>query len=203
VKIDLHVHIKRLSKCAKMEISSLVPQLLANNIYGVCPFDHNYYTKDSDIAEIQNISDKITVFKGTEINIKGPQGNKEDYLLISSVTPQFDLKNFEIWELVDFINKNDALTVLANPFRRRDIVDFNFGWFVPDAVEIFSTHIKVENREKIKDLANKYGMKLIVNSDAHKSKQIGQHYFTEIPDGVKTCEELKWIIKTNRYLLPI
>jgi len=202
MKIDLHIHLKRLSKCAKMDINALVPQLIANQIYGVSPFDHNYFTKDSDIKEIQSLSNKITVFKGTEINVRGPKGNKEDFILISSVEPQFDLKHFDIWELVEFINKNDALTILAHPFRRRDFVDFNFGFFVPDAVEIYSTHIKIENREKIKDLAKKYGMATIINSDAHKSKQIGP-YYTEIPDGVKTCEDLKWIIKTKRYLLPI
>lgn len=202
MKIDLHVHIKRLSRCAKMDIDSLVPQLLANKIYGVSPFDHNYFTADSDIDAIHKISDKITVFKGTEINIRGPSGHIEDFILISSATPKFTLKGFTIWELVDFINKNDALIFLAHPYRRRDKVDFNWEWFIPDAVEVYSTHIDAAHRNTIMDLANKYGMKPIVTSDAHKSREIGKFY-TEIPDGIKTCEELKWIIKTNRYLLPI
>lgn len=202
MKIDLHVHIKRLSRCAKMDINSLVPQLLTNNICGVSPFDHHYFTKDSDVSEIRHMSHKITVFKGAEINIRGPHGHIEDFILISSVTPQFDLKNFTIQELVDFIKKNDAFTFLAHPYRRIDNVDFDWNWFVPDAIEVFSTHIKPENMQKINDLAYKYGMQTIITSDAHKSRDIGKYYI-EIPDGVTTCEELKWIIKTNRYVLPI
>lgn len=201
MKIDLHVHIKRLSRCAKMDIDSLVPQLLAHKIYGVSPFDHHYFTTDADIEAIHKISDKITVFKGTEINIRGPQGHIEDYILISSTLPTFNLKSFNGWDLVDFIKKYDALIILAHPFRHRDFVDFDWTWFTPDAVEISSTHIDIKNKDKINDLAKLHGMKTIISSDAHKSKQLGG-YYTEVPDGIKTCEELKWIIKTNRLLLP-
>jgi histidinol phosphatase-like PHP family hydrolase len=202
MKIDLHVHIKRLSRCAKMDIPDLVPKLLSHNIHGVCPLDHHYWTTNTDINEIQKLSKDITVFKGTEINIRGPQGCIEDFILISSKDPLFLLKQFTLWELLDFIQKSDALIFLAHPFRHRDFVDFNWSWFTPDAVEIYSTHTNIEHREKIKDLANKHGLRPIVTSDAHKDKHIGP-YYTEIPDGVKTCEELKWIIKTGRYHLPI
>lgn len=202
MKIDLHVHIKKLSRCAKMGIEDLVPKLLEHNISGVSPFDHKYFTSDEDISEIRHRSHKITVFKGTEINIRGPKGNIEDFVLISSQTPNFNIANFEIEELIKFQKESDALTILAHPYRRRDFVDFNFDWFLPDAVEIWSTHIIPENRDKIRELGRLYGMMPIVNSDAHKAKEIGEHY-TEVPDGIQTCEELKWIIKTNRYHLKI
>jgi len=202
MKVDLHVHIKKLSRCAKMDIISLVPHLLAHKIYGVAPLDHHYFTSDEDIKEIKAISDKITVFKATELSIRGPKGNREDVILISSIAPTFKLRKAKGPELTDFINKTDALTILAHPYRRRDFVDFNWDWFIPDAVEIWSTHIEEKNRDKIRALANHHGMQTVVTSDAHRSKHLGKYYI-EVPDGVQTCEELKWIIKTNRYTLPI
>lgn len=202
MKVDLHVHIKKLSRCARMDIASMVPHILAYKIYGVAPLDHHYFTSDEDVEEIRKISDKVVVFKAVEIDFRGPRGNREDFILLSSKTPQFDLGKFPLAELVNFIHENDAMTILAHPFRHRDYVDFNWDLFTPDAVEILSNHIKEENRDKIRDLAKRYGMKTIVTSDAHRKRQLGP-YYTEIPDEVRTCEELKWIIKTNRYSIPI
>ena len=201
MKVDLHVHIKKLSRCAKMDIQRLVPHLLAYKIYGVAPLDHYYFTSDEDVKEIHDISDKITVFKATELSYRGPRGNKEDIILISSTTPPFELKKMTKSELEVFIRKTDALTILAHPYRRRDFVDFDWEWFTPDAVEISSIHIEEKNRDKIRNLANHHGIQTVVTSDAHRSKHLGKYYI-EIPDGIQTCEELKWTIKTNRYTLP-
>lgn len=200
MKIDLHVHVKKLSRCARTTIPQLVEQLTSHGILGVSAFDHYYFTSQADIDEIHSFNKDITVFRGTEIHIRGPYGKKEDFVLISSKEPIFDLRHPTLIGVLDYIHNNDVLTILAHPFRRRDYVDFDFSSFRPDCVEIRSTHIKDENNIKILNLASQYGMRPITNSDAHKPNELGKFY-TEIPDGITTCEELKYIIQTNRYIL--
>ena len=203
MKIDLHIHVKKTSRCAKLTFPLLVPTLKAKGISGACIFDHFYYTTDADIETVRQLDASITVFKGTEISVKGRNGNREDFVIVSSIVPKSDFRHSDISnldELTKYLKDSDALTILAHPFRRRDFVDFDFDVFVPDCVEISSCHIVEENRQKIKDLSSKYGMRAIVTSDSHKAKTLGQ-YYTEIPDGIKTCEELKYILKSGRYLI--
>lgn len=203
MKIDLHIHVKKTSKCAKLTFPILIPSLKEKGIHGASIFDHFYFTTDEDVETVRQLDASITVFKGMEISIKGKGGNREDFVLVSSMAPKTDFRHSDISnlkELMDYLKESDALTILAHPFRRRDFVDFDFNTFVPDCVEIASIHVAKENQQKITDLAKQYGMRSIATSDSHKVKSVGS-YYTEIPDGVKTCEELKYILKSGRYLI--
>lgn len=201
MKIDLHLHIKRNSRCAKMEIPDAVQTLTNHNITGFSLFDHYYFTKDKDIQQIKDINPLLTVFKGTEINIRGQKGKNEDFVIISDVEPPTSTMTKREFILSDFLiylkDNPDTIVILAHPFRRHDFVDFDFS-FPLDCIEIRSTHINDINKDKILDFAFQHGIGLIVNSDAHKIGHIGE-YFTEIPDGITTCSELKCCLETKRY----
>lgn len=196
MKIDLHVHIKRTSRCAKEEIDVMAQSALSKGLNGIVVFDHNY---QSTAEECMKYSTKeIKVFRGIEMNVMD-----EDVVIISShnidFAPKYKEKITDLKMLQDWIEKTESLLILAHPYRRHDItIDFNI--LKPHAVEIASRHIIRENREKIHVLSKKYRMNCVSVSDAHKSNQLGG-FCIDTDYDVNNEEELINCVKNGRFTL--
>jgi histidinol phosphatase-like PHP family hydrolase len=209
--VDLHVHIKKKSRCAKHDHIEMAVKARDVGLDGVVLLDHHYYLEDKELQEAQEASG-IKIFRGIELTVKvredatcGIFGGANDVVLISPVNPTFDcgdyhkpISNSKMPDLIRFAQDNDALTILAHPFRKdHPVVIDPFGL---DCVEIASKNTSPENRSDIVDLAEHYGLKCVATSDAHRTRQLG-NYCIDLDYDVENEVELSRAVKNGRFTL--
>ena len=198
MKIDLHVHIHRTSRCAKEEPEQMAKQALSCGINGLVIFDHNYQSTKEECQKTEELVKGVKLFRGIELNVC-----EDDVVIISSHTipfaPKYKEKVTDLKMLADWINKTDSLAILAHPFRRHD-VSFDFGIFKPHATELASRHVVRENRDKIAEMAKRFDMKVVSVSDAHKASQLGGFCINTDYD-VNNEQELIEVVKCGKFTL--
>ena len=192
MKIDLHVHIHRTSRCAKEEPEQMAKQALNCGIKGLVIFDHNYQSTKEECEKAEYLIPGIKLFRGIELNVCG-----DDVVIVSDTTidfaPKYKEKVTDIKKLANWVYQTNSLAILAHPFRRHDI-SFDLNVFRPHAIELASRHIVRENREKIAGVAKEFGMKMVSVSDAHKAGQLGG-YCIDTDYDVSNEQELINVVK--------
>ena len=200
MKIDLHVHIHRTARCSKEEPEAMAKAALERGIDAIVILDHNYQATKEECARTEALVPDIRVFRGIEVNVMN-----EDVVIISDKeTNNFGLKYKEkiadIKKLNNWVEANNALAILAHPYRRSDVISFDLNVFKPHAVEFAGRHVAVQNRPKIIQLAKQYGMNLISISDAHKGGQLGS-FCIEIPFTIIDERDLSNMVKAGQFHL--
>lgn len=197
MKIDLHVHIKRTSRCARADIEDMAKAAIGVGLDGLVVLDHSYQSTKEECDRCMQKFPKIKLFRGAELCVF-----KDDLVLISANTmnflPPYRQKFYDIDYLHEFSQSPHNLTILAHPYRRSDQISWDLNKFHPNAVEIASTHIVKENRLKINLLAEAYGMNTVAVSDAHKTKYLGG-YCIETDCEVNNEVDLIKVIKNGLY----
>lgn len=198
MKIDLHVHIHRTSRCAKEEPESMAAAALARGIQGIVILDHNYQATKEDCLKAEIAAPGIKIFRGIELNVVS-----DDVVVISTHIiehpPKYKERINDIKTLAEWVDKTNSLAILAHPFRRHDIsIDLNV--FRPQAIELASRHVVKENRAKIAEVAKQYGMKCVSVSDAHKGKQLGG-FCIDTDKDINNEEELICAVKKGEFTL--
>lgn len=200
MKIDLHVHIHRTARCSKEEPEAMGKAALERGIDVIVILDHNYQATKEECARTEALVPGIRVFRGIEVNVMN-----EDVVIISDKETnnfglQYKEKITDIKKLNDWVEANNALAILAHPYRRSDIISFDLNVFRPHAVEFAGRHVAVQNRPKIIQLAKQYGMNLISISDAHKGGQLGGFCIKTLAD-VNNEQELISLVKCGGFYL--
>jgi len=206
MKIDLHVHINRTSKCARCEPEEMALKAKDKGIGAICILDHHYYPTKEECKKAEDISG-IKVFKAIEITVKGKEGSN-DIIVISHMKPDFDVGAYHkpipesrLPELIDFVKRSQGLSILAHPFRKNKPIAIHPSCLTGiDCVEIASRNIAIENRAKILSLSDHYGLLCVSASDAHKTRTIG-HYCIETDYDVMNELELATTIKRKHFTL--
>ena len=172
MKIDLHVHIHRTSRCARAEPDEMGKAAKAKGLDGIVILDHNYFATEEDRLKARESG--IWAFRGMEINVCD-----DDVVIISPVAPDFTLRYKEkvtgkdLDKVAEWVYRVGALAILAHPFRRKDTISFDLSRFRCHAIEAVGRHVDVKNRAKIVELAKSFDMQLVSVSDAHKTRQLG------------------------------
>lgn len=197
MKIDLHVHIHRTSRCAKASIEDMAKAALSLGIDGIVVLDHNYQSTEDECKKAEILFPEIKIFRGIEMNVWD-----EDVVIISSKTitfaPQYKQKFKDISYLSKWIKDTNSLLILAHPYRRHEHISFDMDILRPHAVEIAGRHVNIKNRGKIAILSERYGMNHVSVSDAHKPKQLGG-FCIKTDYSPSNEQELIDIIKSGSY----
>lgn len=145
--------------------------------------EHNY-EKTEDSYNING----LTVFTGIEVTTLEKfdvvvMAKREYVLKIKKDIDEFLVKEkydyIPIEKLLDMLNSNEAIIILAHPYRRFDVFpNVNFEIFEKlDAVEINATDLYKfginENTKRIKELGKKLGKSIVAGSDSHHPLQVG------------------------------
>jgi UbiD family decarboxylase len=69
MKIDLHVHIHRTSRCAKAEPEHMAQKALEIGLHGLVILDHNYHATKEECEATEALVKGIKIFRGAEINV--------------------------------------------------------------------------------------------------------------------------------------
>ena len=200
MKIDLHVHMKKISSCAKETGEQMAQAALERGIKGIVLLDHNYQTTKEECVQIEASVPGIKVFRGLELNVAA-----EHVVIVSSHVVDFPLPEYtkrmlDFKTLSEWINKTNSLAILAHPFRYHDDITIDFEQFRPQAIELVGRHVKREHRERIAGVAKQYGMAVVSVSDSHKGKQLGG-YCIETDNDVASEEDLIDSVCYGKYTL--
>ena len=211
MKIDLHVHIHRTSRCARQEPEEMAEKAKEKGLDGIVILDHHYFPTVEECKRTERLTG-IKIFQGIEISVKsdsnaisGVSSGGNDIVVISPVPPTFNFGQYHkpIWEddlpkLLEYVKNTQGLSILAHPFRKDKPLSINPSGI--DCIEIASKNTSWSNRKKILETAEHYGMICVSTSDAHKTRSIG-HYYIDTDREVNNEVELATEIKAKRFTL--
>jgi len=199
MKIDLHVHIHRTSRCAKEEIEPMAIAAKACGLEGIVVLDHNYQATEEECRNAMQNVKGIKIFRGVEVNVFN-----DDVVIISKYVmdflPKYKDNITDLDRLSKWVKETGSLAILAHPFRRHPDISFDLTKFKPDAIEILGRHVDENNVSKIYQLAVKENMRVVSISDAHKSSQLGG-FCINLDNGVSKEEDLIDQIRRGNYTL--
>ena len=206
MKIDLHVHIRRTSRCARQQPEDAAKTALQHGIEGIVILDHHYYPTLEECL-LTEVNTGIKIFKGNEINIK-MNGGLQDIILVSPMKPPFDTGEYHkrslgedgLCQIINFCKQSNSFWFIAHPFRKGHPLFIDVEKYRPDGIEIASRNTRIENREKIKTIATKYDIPCLSTSDAHKTRQLGG-WCIDTDDSIQDEIELGRAIKSKRFNL--
>jgi len=198
MKIDLHVHVHRTSRCAKEDIEPMAQKIKECGLTGMVALDHNYQTTKEECEAAERSLGGVRIFRGTEVNVF-----QDDVVIISDKTinflPPYKSSLTDLDALSKWVEETGSLAILAHPFRWHNI-SFDLNKFRPHAVEIASRHVNVANRFRIHKFAKEYGMVVVAASDAHKGRQIGG-YCIDLDNYVGNEKDLIREVKSGKFTL--
>ncbi|ERJ13411.1 PHP domain-containing protein [Haloplasma contractile] len=190
MKIDLHLHCKERSGCSIATEIEQIEAAIGYGLDGIVITDHDKLVPKEHLKELNDKYAPFKVFGGVEVTTV-PNG---DHVLVIGVTD--DALETEEWtyeRLYKFVKTHNGFIALCHPYRYGNTVNIDIATFVPDAIEIHSTNIGVDDTPRIETLAKRLGCKLIANSDSHHTKDTGI-YHNIIPGYPDHLDELTRIL---------
>lgn len=195
MKIDLHVHDKERSACSKSSEDEQIRAAIKYGLDGLVFTDHNILTPLEHIKELNDKYKPFKIYGGIEIEM---QDTHEHILVLGLHDKILQDRKWVYEELYSYVRKNNGYIAFAHPFRYKDFIKENLEKFVPDAIEIHSTNIGIDDTEKIKQLAAKLNTNLIADSDAHHYTKVGI-YCNDLVTSPNNEKELIEMLKKGAY----
>jgi len=193
MKIDLHVHAKERSACAQAGEKEMIRAAMKRGLDGLVFTDHGRLVPPQRLAELSEPFAPFAVFGGIEIRISG-----EDVLVLGIQDVVLESRKWTYPELHAFVSRRRGFLVLAHPFRYRDRVNIDIETYRPDALELRSMNIKTEAEAHIRALAERLGLRLVCNSDAHRATDVGC-YYNRLAYRPQDGEELTLMLRAGEY----
>lgn len=195
MKIDLHVHDKERSSCSKSSEEEQIEAAIRFGLDGIIFTDHNVLTPLQRIDELNDKYKPFRIFGGIEIQMK----DTHEHILVLGLHDRIlQDKTWNYEELYTYVRENNGYIAFAHPFRYKDSIEENLEKYVPDAIEIHSTNIGINDTQKIKELAAKLETNLIGDSDAHHYSKVGI-YCNDLFESPKDEKDLIKMLKEGRY----
>lgn len=171
MKLDLHVHAKERSRCARASEEEMIRAAIGCGLDGIAFTDHNRLIPLRRLEELNKKHAPLRVFGGIEISVPG-----EDVLVLGLQDRDLETRKWTYPELHAFVRQRDGFLVLAHPFRFQDTIGVDVETYPPDAIELCSINIKAQDQDLIHALAERLNLRLLCNSDAHRAREVGRYY---------------------------
>ena len=123
------------------------------------------------IADLQKAYAPLAIFGGIELTV-----GVEHVLVLGVNDRRLETRQWTYPELHGFARDRGGYLVLAHPFRYRDTIEIDIEAYTPDAIELHSKNIRATDEDRIRALAERLGVQLVCNSDAHRAADIGLHF---------------------------
>jgi histidinol phosphatase-like PHP family hydrolase len=191
MKIDLHVHARERSSCAKSGEEEMVRAAIQRGLDGLAFTDHGRLIPPRRVAGLNARYAPFRVFGGIEIRLAG-----EDVLVLGLEEPLLERRKWTYPELHAFVRQHGGFLVLAHPFRYHDTVNLDVEGYPPDAIELRSVNIRADDEGRIRALAQRLDLRLLCNSDAHRAEDVGCHY-NLLPRAPQDDEDLARVLRDS------
>lgn len=199
MKIDLHVHSSERSACAKIDEERQIQAALRAGLGGLAITDHNRLVPASRLAELKAKYAPFRIFTGIEVD-----ADREHWLVIGVHDVLLERPGWSYPELRGFVRRRGGFIALAHPFRYASEIRTDISLCPPDGIELKSFNTPTQWEMEIRAIAEKSGLVLLQNTDAHFDGQIGA-YYNELPGLAKDDQELVKMLhgmKTAQPLTP-
>jgi histidinol phosphatase-like PHP family hydrolase len=194
MKIDLHVHAKERSGCAVSGEEEMIQTAIAYGLDGLVFTDHQRLVLPERLAELNRTCAPFRVFGGIEITLV----ECEDVLVLGVHDPVLEAQQWTYPALLRFVRERGGLLVLAHPFRYHHAIQIDVEQYLPDAVEIHSANTGACDESQIRAVAERLGLRLLCNSDAHSARLAGI-YYNELARAPRDEQELVDILRAGEY----
>ncbi len=184
MKIDLHVHSSERSGCAKIDEEHQIQAALRAGLDGLAITDHNRLVPAPRLAELKAKYAPFRIFTGIEVD-----ADNEHWLVIGVHNALLEKPGWSYPELRGFVHRRGGFIALAHPFRYASEIHTDISLYPPDGIELKSFNTPTQWEMEIRAIAEKSGLALLQNTDAHFEGQIGA-YYNELPGLAEDDQEL-------------
>lgn len=171
MKVDLHVHTKERSACAKASEEEQIQAAITAGLDAIFVTDHWQLVPEARLSELNHQYAPFRVYGGIEITVEG-----EDVLVLGVREKALENWNGTYPDLVQFVRQRGGFLVIAHPYRYHPGIPLPLEEFPPDAIEVYSPNTPPTVEGEIRVIANQLGISLLSDSDAHTSQRIGMNY---------------------------
>jgi predicted metal-dependent phosphoesterase TrpH len=206
MRVDLHFHFRRRKEDRLPRLAAMLKEAEAAGIGGMALLDHDWFPTDEVMAFARESAPSITFWRACELTIFDEARGHKDHVVVASDAPldlavSGGLSTKDIGLLVKALEgRNDVLTMLAHPFRRRHALSFDLHQFRPTLIDAIGRSANQEALRSVTRLAAAWGMGLACASDSHRRGDVGRHYMDFI-GAPKTIRELALECCLSRYRL--
>ena len=184
MKIDLHVHASERSSCARVGEEGQIQAAIAAGLDGFAFTDHNCLVPAARLVELNEKYAPFHIFCGIEVDC-----DHEHWVVIGVGDPTLESREWHYPQLCQFVHQQGGFIFLAHPFRHHPKIHADLDRCPPDGIEIQSSNTPTGRAADITAIAQRVGLVLLCNSDAHLPGTMGT-YFNEVPNPVGSDREL-------------
>lgn len=195
MKIDLHVH-THYSKCAPhMTPENAVRQGIKAGLDGLVFTDHNIQMPHSEVHALRYKYPDFRIFLGVEISV-----SKVDHcIVIGCSLPKINYPKPTSYRAVwKQVRDSGGVLILTHPYRYKRAIPYDIREYPPDALEMYSKNICVEDQLLILDTAARIGSCVVAGSDAHTHALVGCGYTEFHEESVKTEADVVRELRAGR-----
>ncbi|MDX9954351.1 MAG: PHP-associated domain-containing protein [Anaerolineae bacterium] len=188
-KVDLHVHSSERSACGKSPVTAMVESAIAHGLDALMLTDHDRLAPPAQLQALNRRYAPFRIYGGIEVTV-----GSEHVLVLGVQHPALEYGDWRYPELHHFVRARGGFLAVAHPFRYHDDVDLDIEAYPPDALEGYSWNTPAAYIERITALAQRLGVPLLANSDAHHVERFGYYYnLLDVcpPDEVALLEALR------------
>ncbi|MBI5723017.1 MAG: PHP domain-containing protein [Planctomycetes bacterium] len=192
MKIDLHMHTNLHSPCSQTPPEVQIQAAIDHGLDGVAITDHGAFLSPEDRDALQAKFPKCRIFRGAELWVDG-----DDVIFIGGPGGPFPRITSETAK--NIARETGALVILPHPLlppSRK--IQISLDAIIPDAIEVASMSTDKNYFSQTRDVARKYGMKLVGVSDAHDPKYVGM-FHVDLDRTVRDEAELATEIRAGRF----
>lgn len=193
IKVDLHVHTSDRSPCGTANEEEQVRAAIAAGLDAIFFTDHHRLVPAERLDSLNRTFAPFRIFGGIEVTSQG-----EDFVILGMQDPRLESSKWLYPDLHAFVRANGGFMALAHPFRYRDHIAVDCGTYHPDAIEICSPNTPVDSHARISDLALKWNIPTLSNSDAHSTERLGM-YFNILDDAAGGEAIILDILRAGRF----
>ena len=195
--IDCHVHTREGSKCAISDAGEIIKRAAGMGLDGIVLTEHNRLAPPERLEKLNREHAPFRIFPGIEMRIKG-----DDFIVIGVYHGDLESRQWDYPDLHGFVRERGGYLALAHPLRYWHGIDANLISYRPDALELYSNNMKdfsSATKQKILQMSNALGLKIIANSDAHAVDNLGYcHILDAVPEDAADVARL---LREGRYRL--
>jgi len=195
MRVDLHIHTSERSSCA---LSTTLQQLTAAREAGlgaVAITDHHRLVPTRQRREWGELFPELQILPGIEITL---DSEGEDILVVGLDDVRLERYAWSWPDLHDHAREHGGLLILAHPYRYQPEIRIDLDRWRPDALEGYSANVPTRHRGRIRADAERLGVPLVANSDAHWAGGIGE-YANRLLEPAPTAIEIVTAIREGRF----
>ena len=163
------------SSCSFLEEELLIKHSIESGLDGIVFTDHGRLPPKGSLGRLNDKYHPFRVFTGIEITILMDTHqfyDYQDFIVVGLDDPILEY-DWSYDKLLPWVRTRGGWIALAHPFRYNNTLPRAIMDNPPDAVELYSPHIRAALIPRIKLLAEELGCQVVGVSDAHQARDVG------------------------------